>query len=308
MISLDGKSRFKSIPPTLDSTHPKGKDKWEKLEKSKSGKGVGSAYGSEAVRKEVRKYHGYKCIYCEGIPVGVSRPRIDHFRPKDGVKDCETDNFKGYFWLGYEWSNLVQSCDSCNTHKSNQFPLDEGSPRIFWDEKSPFPGPEMRSILSAWLKQEKRLLLNPEIDKVEPHFRFTKDGQIFSHTKRGKTTIQVLKLDRGDLIWRRKRKIDEYYQKLIRILFGFESLLSNMNKESQEFAQFIFWNDLSMFFEELLEAQSPEHEFSRLGFYMFHEFEDFFLQREQDGFTIEKDLKDHAELVRNFYRYLLSLT
>ena len=306
MISLDGKNRFKHIPPTLDSTHKKGKNKWEKLEKAKSGKGVGSAYSSKAVRKEILKYHGAKCIYCEGIPVGVSRPRIDHFRPKDGVKDCETANFKGYYWLGYEWSNLVQSCDSCNAHKSNQFPLDKGSPRIAWDEKGPFPGPELRSILSDWLKEEKRLLLNPEIDKVEPHFKFSLDGQIFSHTTRGKTTIEVLQLDRDSLIWRRKRHIDRFYQKLVRILFGFESLLSNDDKDSQEFAQLIFWHDLSMFFEELLEAQEPEEEFSRLAFFMFHEFENFFLAREQDGFSIEKNLNDHAELVRKFYRYLLS--
>jgi len=61
-----------------------------------------------------------KCAYCEvnhsdGYPV-----QVEHYRPKAGVTDNrQMIEHSGYFWLAYEWWNLVPSCAHCNTNHTD---------------------------------------------------------------------------------------------------------------------------------------------------------------------------------------------
>jgi hypothetical protein len=93
-------------------------------------------------------FHG-KCAYCE-THIGEARQPGDaeHFRPKGRVNykeepktSCKkyvramTYDYRfspgieiehpGYFWLAYNWKNLLPACKECNSGKgkNNQFPL-----------------------------------------------------------------------------------------------------------------------------------------------------------------------------------------
>ena len=85
--------------------------------------------------------HG-KCCYCERrLPRGETD--VEHFRPKGKVKEAEKDH-PGYWWLAYNWQNLLISCQLCNrTYKRAQFPLKDESKRVYeegcgLDEEEPF--------------------------------------------------------------------------------------------------------------------------------------------------------------------------
>src|SRR5258708_1947390 len=67
-------------------------------------------------------FHG-KCAYCESKPQAVSTGDVEHYRPKAKVK--EDSRHPGYYWLAYDITNLLPSCESCNRNfgKMSQFPV-----------------------------------------------------------------------------------------------------------------------------------------------------------------------------------------
>jgi uncharacterized protein (TIGR02646 family) len=86
----------------------------------------------------VKQFYG-KCWYSEAKEL-VSDYHVDHFRPKNNVKNFETkkDERDGYWWLAFDWRNYRISGSICNSpHKREDqgisgkwdyFPLKEGSP------------------------------------------------------------------------------------------------------------------------------------------------------------------------------------
>jgi hypothetical protein len=85
----------------------------------------------------------FKCAYCESL-LTLDRYKGDaeHFRPKGRVvflaekegrkvparcsyPDDSEDEHPGYFWLAYNWQNLVPACSYCNSGKGkvDQFPV-----------------------------------------------------------------------------------------------------------------------------------------------------------------------------------------
>ena len=57
-----------------------------------------------------------RCAYCEGRNSAGEFGDAEHYRPKGEV----TENRKpishpGYYWLAYEWYNLLLSCKKCNS-------------------------------------------------------------------------------------------------------------------------------------------------------------------------------------------------
>jgi 5-methylcytosine-specific restriction endonuclease McrA len=166
----------------------------------------------EELYKELRQVFlfeafGYKCAYCEanhsdGYPV-----QVEHYRPKGGVTQFGTRvDHPGYFWLAYEWWNLVPACANCNSPhrdpltglahsgKKNDFPI--GGTRV----ETPSADPEQ------WqdeLIAEQPLLLNPYFDKPEDHVDFDESGVPFAKTPRGQATIKTCDLDRISLCERR---------------------------------------------------------------------------------------------------------
>src|SRR5262249_35649587 len=77
-----------------------------------------------------------RCAYCEGDVKATSFGDAEHWRPKGAVTEdgapvrAESgEEHPGYFWLAYEWRNLLPACQECNSGeaeykgKGTQFPI-----------------------------------------------------------------------------------------------------------------------------------------------------------------------------------------
>jgi uncharacterized protein (TIGR02646 family) len=158
------------------------------------------------------KSHG-KCAYCETKIPSPEYGTINRFRPHNGVRDNK-EYFKDlYWWLCYDWDNLIYSCKDCNQYKANYFPIA--------GERALSP--------KAQLDSEKKLLINPYADDPENHLHFSMDGTILSNTEDGKVTIQLLKLNRENLLFRRQKAIEEL--KLIIDELQIQGTISNENEK-----------------------------------------------------------------------------
>lgn len=145
-------------------------------------------------------FHG-KCAYCEQEISSSFFGSGEHFRPKGNVtvpgpagKQVATladgNPHGGYFWLAYDWRNLVPACDKCNNAKSDQFPVSASH--------APSPAPSTDELNQA----EAPLLLYPYRDEPERYLRFGKGGVVVAidDNPRGAETIRVLDLNRNKLM------------------------------------------------------------------------------------------------------------
>ena len=83
-------------------------------------------YGHESVKSTLLQAQHDKCCYCESKFGAASYGAVEHFRPKGAVQQGQGlgGEHPGYYWLAYSWSNLLVSCERCNTsHKRSLFPL-----------------------------------------------------------------------------------------------------------------------------------------------------------------------------------------
>jgi hypothetical protein len=150
--------------------------------------------------------HG-KCAYCElPLAAGQRKGDVEHYRPKGGARGRDGKIVKirrdgglishpGYFWLAYEYTNLLPCCSACNrrafdtasgtqTGKADIFPTLDGR----WASRPE----EVTSELPA--------LLNPWIDDPAEHMIFDPDtGLVIGKTERGKVTVWLLGLNRDGL-------------------------------------------------------------------------------------------------------------
>ena len=92
-----------------------------------------SIYGHPIVKEQLIRDQHDKCAYCERADITANfYGDVEHLRPKGGWVQKAGDplHSPGYYWVAYEWSNLLFSCQTCNqTHKKNQFPLRLGKNR-----------------------------------------------------------------------------------------------------------------------------------------------------------------------------------
>ena len=150
-------------------------------------------------------FHG-KCAYCECYITDFQPGSIEHFRPKKNVTD-ENDipimiedehgnqkNHPGYYWVAYDWKNLLPSCFACNHTKANKFPV-KGKHATKAEE----------------IGNEQPLLLHPVVDNPDDHLSIDFDtGTLVPLTDRGEMSIKVFALNRRDrLPEERKRTITE---------------------------------------------------------------------------------------------------
>jgi hypothetical protein len=183
-----------------------------------------------------------RCAYCES-PLIFDRSRGDaeHYRPKGSViwrddngdesraqcelHDGEIIDHPGYFWLAYDWRNLVPACADCNSGngKVDQFPV--GSKHLFQLRGAAFPqgsiGPHPKlecpvgsgkyfpepDTLDAG---ERPLLLNPlnpgqDRDPIN-HLRYSVGGRVIpvGGSKLGENSIRVFDLKREEIRQRRQ--------------------------------------------------------------------------------------------------------
>jgi uncharacterized protein (TIGR02646 family) len=168
-----------------------------------------SVYGDpKEVRPALEKLFNDKCAYCESS-LGDGW-EVEHFRPKGRV--AEREDHPGYYWLGYEWTNLYASCTYCNQRRKDKPRW--GDPRTLpaAGKLDQFPLLDERTRAmspAADILKEHTLLIDPCSDNPERYLGYEPDGQIFSLGKNpyGEKTIEVFHLKRRRLRDARKFQI-----------------------------------------------------------------------------------------------------
>jgi uncharacterized protein (TIGR02646 family) len=143
------------------------------------------------IRDHLQNAFSSKCAYCESL---VERVDVENFRPKMGASnlDGRVDD-DCYWWLVFEWSNYLAACRQCNAMKGSRFPI-KGRRAKPW-------------AVGPALDAEQRLLLDPCADDPTEILIFLEDGRVTSEDERGKTTIDILNLNRSSLVAARNREL-----------------------------------------------------------------------------------------------------
>lgn len=153
-----------------------------------------------------------KCAYCESKYLATSWTDIEHYRPKSK-----------YYWLAYEWSNLLPTCPKCNRLKNDEFPIINDEKRMkFHPELNGKLDKTKCKITTLELLNEEAYIINPEIDNPDLFLDFkienNKKGiEIYGIDvkNRGKKTIEVCNLNRVDLLKDRQELVIDNIIELI---------------------------------------------------------------------------------------------
>ena len=146
-------------------------------------------YGHPTVKRSLVASQHHKCCFCESKVTHISSGQVEHFRPKGGVRQSPRGALKkpGYFWLAYEWTNLLFCCELCNCRfKRNLFPLVDPKARARRSDDD--------------LAREEALFIDPASEDPARHigyreeYPFAVDG-----SRRGEATWRELGLDREEL-------------------------------------------------------------------------------------------------------------
>ncbi len=153
-------------------------------------------YAARDVKQQLRVDQYQKCAYCETCFVHSSPGDVEHYRPKAGYRQTATGRVQGpgYYWLAYDWQNLLFACEDCNRARKRQlFPLANdptGRARTHHDS----------------LAQEAPLLLNPTAVDPAVHLTFA-DEVATPLTPEGRATIAACALNRVALLADRRERL-----------------------------------------------------------------------------------------------------
>jgi uncharacterized protein (TIGR02646 family) len=175
-------------------------------------------YGHDDVKNVLIEIQDYKCCFCESKIGHISYGDVEHFRPKAGwVQDDEKINKPGYYWLAYNWNNLLLSCQICNQrHKKNYFPLLNNSPRAVCHNDD--------------IQTELPIFINPDIEDAETFITFNEEiPTAVNDNQRGEQTINKLGLDRELLNEQRRRTLN-----MIRDIYDLAKGYPDTNKELKQ--------------------------------------------------------------------------
>lgn len=152
-----------------------------------------------------------KCAYCESKRTKLD---VDHYRPKDAISVKDEKSHNGYYWLCYEWSNLIYVCKECNRdYKNTRFPITK---KRVYDTKilSAKKLTAKNTGLQNLNKTEAPLILNPEEKDFNPlnYIEFDSNGvpKGTDLIGRGNATIEIMKLDRPDLVEERFLELESF--------------------------------------------------------------------------------------------------
>ncbi len=145
-------------------------------------------YGHETVKEQLVTDQHDKCCFCEGKFSDNSFGDVEHYRPKKAYKKrtSNTLTYPGYYWLAYDWNNLMYSCEKCNRkYKRSDFPLD--------DETTRKPNHSHLNFLA----NEDRLLINPMIEDPSLFITFNEEIPVpVNGSLKGATSIKAYGLER----------------------------------------------------------------------------------------------------------------
>ena len=163
-----------------------------------------------------------KCCYCERRRDQKGEPDVEHFRPKAKLK--ENPKHSGYWWLAYNWDNLLISCKKCNNRKHTNFPLKDENKRAFSENDD--------------LKKEEPILINPLTENPEDFiiYDIPKDDKnplmikAIGKCERGDKTINVLTgINDRELLIERAESFRDY-----RILYKYFLAMKNSFEAKKE--------------------------------------------------------------------------
>lgn len=180
-------------------------------------------YGNATVVAKLNNIYKCKCAYCESYE---PEPEVEHYRPKKGITG---EVHEGYYWLCYEWSNLMPACHDCNKRRSkgNHFPVEGSRQNAPVLNAGVIDLNENRLNSNTLSILEIPLLLNPEFPGFDPFYFFKinangmfkpRPNKTTLDYRKAATTIEKIRLNRDKLLLGvRKRKI-RYYMNLIKIV------------------------------------------------------------------------------------------
>ena len=146
-------------------------------------------------------FHG-KCAYCESL-IATNQPGdIEHFRPRGKVTDLENklimvdkgnglEPHPGYYWLAYDWKNLLLSCRDCNSISKSK------SAGKLIGKGNRFPVKDFRAARSGEEIREEPLLIHPVFENPEEHLEVDETGIMNAKngSEKGKTCIDIFGLN-----------------------------------------------------------------------------------------------------------------
>lgn len=154
-------------------------------------------YGHETVKAALINMQHDKCCFCESKLTHISYGDVEHYRPKGGYKQNDSEPLQalGYYWLAYDWNNLLLSCTLCNQqYKKNLFPLLDKDKRARNHHDD--------------ISEEHPLLINPSIVNPQEYIGFREEyPYAINHSVYGQTTINALGLDREALNEKRRTEL-----------------------------------------------------------------------------------------------------
>ncbi len=148
-----------------------------------------SLYRSTSVKNALQRAQYDKCALCESKVTHIAYGDVEHFRPKSAYRQNPAEPLArpGYYWLAYEWSNLLFCCQLCNQRfKRNHFPLT-------------IPGRRAISHNDD-IAHEEPLLIDPAVEDPTKFLEFRENLiHAIGGNARGERTIEVFGLNRKEL-------------------------------------------------------------------------------------------------------------
>lgn len=234
------------------------------------------------VRYQLRILFHNKCAYCE---CREYKPDVEHYRPKKRVTGDQR-NIHGYYWLCYEWTNLLPACSACNSRsgKWDKFPIAGNrvtSPPFTALRKLDF---DKCKVNHTYLLSELPMLLHPEIDEPTNFFKLEWNGQLTpldSQDGKGKASIDTYDLNRGNLISARKEIIDDFYSFILLLFNAFRNEFIDATSLKEV---------LITFLESFKEKSAVDYPYSFVRFFICQHFSDFVENSFHRFSEIEKQL------------------
>jgi uncharacterized protein (TIGR02646 family) len=158
-------------------------------------------YGHRQVREALIAAQYGKCCFCEARIIATAYGDVEHYRPKAGWRQTADDDLQppGYYWLAYEWPNLLLACTRCNQEfKQNLFPLRDPARRATSHHDD--------------LSREQPLLLHPAETEPERFLSFRHEVAFAPRANRaGSITIAVVGLNRPALREARREHLSKLH-------------------------------------------------------------------------------------------------
>lgn len=179
-------------------------------------------YSNKVWKEQLLKDQFNKCCFCESKVAHIDAGDVEHYRPKGESKQTKSDpvNKLGYYWLAYDWDNLLIACQRCNRRKKKSlFPL------LNPDERA--------SSTNKNIAVERPVFINPCIEDPKNFIIFRLEYPVgIDEDCRGEKTINELNLKNDETLNEERRTHLERANALIGSIEINIKLLESLNDET----------------------------------------------------------------------------